>query len=195
MSPRNTYPIPEAICDPSLILSPHVFLLGRLFANRTFAVVGLTGPEGLDKLDIRPGCNEFRVDFRDELADVHVFRRAIKTLHGWKMSDIEPLPYASLYSGLKTLGAITGMRQIVRPYTLRYGAGKAFDNHGEQENQPASLPGTHTLTGVLLGNISDALRNLIMQHADTRTFLRHYLSRHVTADTLALFEDWSLKTP
>ena len=38
----------------------------------------------------------------------------------------------------------------------------------------------------MLGNISDALRNLIMQHADTRTFLRHYLSRHVTADTLAI---------
>ena len=186
MSPRNTFPIPEVICDPSLILSPHVFLLGRLFADRAFAVVGLTGPEGLDKLDIRPGCNELRLDFRDELADVHVFRRAIKTLHGWKMSDIEPLPYASLYSGLKTLGTITGMRQIVRPYTLRYGAGKAFDANGEQENQPASLPGTHTLTGFLLGNISDALRNLIMQHADTRTFLRHYLSRHVTADTLAI---------
>ena len=38
----------------------------------------------------------------------------------------------------------------------------------------------------VLGNINDALRNLIMQHADTRTFLRHYFSRHVIADTLAI---------
>ena len=128
------FPIPEIICDPSLILSPHVFLLGRLLADRAFAVVGLTSPEGLDRLDIRPGYNELRLDFRDELADVHVFRRAIKTLHGWRISDTEPLPYASLYSGLKTLGAITGMRQIVQPYTLRYGAGKAFDANGEWGN-------------------------------------------------------------
>ncbi|KAL9633054.1 MAG: hypothetical protein Q9204_003553 [Flavoplaca sp. TL-2023a] len=170
MKEANTFPIPEVICDPSPILRPYVFLLGRLFADRAFAVVGLTGPEGLDGLDIRPGCNELRLDFRDELADVHVFRRPVKTLYGWKMSDIEPLPYATLYSGLKILGAITGMRQIVRPYTLRYGAGKAFDANGERENQPASRPGTRDTD----------------RHADTRTFLRHYLSRQVTADTLAI---------
>ncbi|KAF2184210.1 hypothetical protein K469DRAFT_689528 [Zopfia rhizophila CBS 207.26] len=66
---------------------------------------------------------------------------------------------------MKKMGEITGFKQVARPYCLRYGSRKAFDKDG---------------------NISDALRNLIMQHADTRTFLRHYLSRRVTADTQAI---------
>ena len=37
-----------------------------------------------------------------------------------------------------------------------------------------------------IGNVSEAMQNLIMQHADIRTFLRHYLSRRITADTQAI---------
>lgn len=36
------------------------------------------------------------------------------------------------------------------------------------------------------GNISDSLRNLMMQHQDTRVFLNHYLSGCVTVDTAAV---------
>ena len=36
---RNTYILPEIIFDPSLVLSPYVFLLGLLFADRVFAYV------------------------------------------------------------------------------------------------------------------------------------------------------------
>ena len=36
------------------------------------------------------------------------------------------------------------------------------------------------------GNVSEALQNLMMQHADARTFLRHYLHRRVTADAAAI---------
>ena len=121
-------------------------MLGRLLADRAFAVVELIGSEGLDKLDIRPGCNELRLDIKDELTDVSIFRRSIKTLHSWRISETEPLPYASLYSELKKLGFITGMRQIVRSYTLRYGAGKAFDANGKPANRQASLFVPHLLT-------------------------------------------------
>ena len=34
--------------------------------------------------------------------------------------------------------------------------------------------------------MSDPLQNMMMQHADMRTFLNHYLSRRVTADTAAI---------
>ena len=36
------------------------------------------------------------------------------------------------------------------------------------------------------GKVSEALQNLMMQHGDIRTFLRHYLHRRVTADTAAI---------
>ena len=40
----NTFPIPEIIYDPSLILSPYVFPLGLIFANYAFATSSLTLP-------------------------------------------------------------------------------------------------------------------------------------------------------
>lgn len=45
----------------------------------------------------------------------------------------------------------------------------------------------HTADSPLrLGNVSEALQNLMMQHGDARTFLNHYLHRRVTADTAAI---------
>ncbi|KAJ9656079.1 hypothetical protein H2201_008651 [Coniosporium apollinis] len=161
----NTFPIPEIIYDPSLVLSPHVFLLGLIFADRAFAASKLTSPDQLSRLDIPPGLNELRLPLRSSMDNIPVFRRSVKALSGWKISRDLPLPYSTLLPWMKKLGVITGFRQIARPYTLRYAAGKAFDESD---------------------SISDPLRNLIMQHADTRTFLKHYLSRHITADTQAI---------
>ncbi|KAF1975817.1 hypothetical protein BU23DRAFT_597550 [Bimuria novae-zelandiae CBS 107.79] len=70
-----------------------------------------------------------------------------------------------LYPWIKTLGEITGFAQVTRPYSLRYTGGKAFNENG---------------------NISEAMQNLIMGHANIRTFLKHYLSRRVTVDTQAV---------
>lgn len=36
------------------------------------------------------------------------------------------------------------------------------------------------------GQVSDSLRNLMMRHAHTRTFLRHYLPKRVTVDARAI---------
>ncbi|KAK3364835.1 hypothetical protein B0T24DRAFT_712121 [Lasiosphaeria ovina] len=36
------------------------------------------------------------------------------------------------------------------------------------------------------GDVSEGLRNLIMQHADSRTLLKHYLSHEMVADTRAI---------
>ena len=119
-------------------------MLGRLYADRAFRARGLTGPEALSQLDIAPGCNELRLGFRDELADVPFFRRSIKTSHGWKISPDQRLTYAMLYGSLKALGILTGLREILRPYTLRYGAGKAFDDNGEWLEHSDSPPERQT---------------------------------------------------
>ncbi|EED11910.1 conserved hypothetical protein [Talaromyces stipitatus ATCC 10500] len=63
------------------------------------------------------------------------------------------------------MGVLTSFRQVARPYSLRYGAAKALDNSG---------------------SVSDALRNLIMHHADTRTFLKYYLSRRIDKDVAGI---------
>jgi hypothetical protein len=37
-----------------------------------------------------------------------------------------------------------------------------------------------------IGNVSEAMQNLMMTHRDIRTFLKHYLSRRITVDTQAV---------
>jgi hypothetical protein len=135
---RNTFPIPENIFDPSLILSPHVFLLGLIFADEAFAAPNLTTAEQLSGLDIRPGYEQLPLLLKPSMANIPVFRKSIKTLYGWEISPDEPLPYSTLLPWAKDLGVLTALPQITRPYCLRYGAGNAFNNSG-------SCPSNHVL--------------------------------------------------
>ncbi|KAH2975874.1 hypothetical protein KXV25_006790 [Aspergillus fumigatus] len=166
---ENTFILPEIIFDPSLILSPHVFLLGLLFADRAFARVDgeevLMSAEQLLRLRIPDECNELQLTLDPALDNIPVFRQSERTLEGITISLDKALPYSTLLPWVKKVGAIAGFRQVSRPYSLRYGAGKALDNSG---------------------SVSDALRNLIMHHADTRTFLKYYLHRRIDKDLAAI---------
>ncbi|OJJ81342.1 uncharacterized protein ASPGLDRAFT_38125 [Aspergillus glaucus CBS 516.65] len=50
-------------------------------------------------------------------------------------------------------GEITGFDQVARPYLLQYAGAKEFNSSEE---------------------VTDALQNVILQHADIRTFIQHY---------------------
>lgn len=126
--------MPEIIFDPSLVLSPHVFLLGLLFSDRAFKRVEgdevLVSAEQLPRLHIRDECNELPLLLDPALDDVPVFRQTERTLQGIGISASKSLPYSTLLPWVKKIGSITGFRQVARPYSLRYGAGKALDNSG-----------------------------------------------------------------
>ncbi|KAH8663686.1 hypothetical protein BGZ60DRAFT_565713 [Tricladium varicosporioides] len=161
----NTFPLPEIIFDPSLVLSPHVALLGLIFADNAFLAPSLTSAEKISELDIPLGYEQLPLPLKPEMAHIPVFRKSIRTAYGWEISPDQPLPYTTLLKWMKRLGVLTGFPQITRPYCLRYGAGNAFNQSGD---------------------MSDALQNMIMQHAKIDTFIRHYLRRKVTADTRAI---------
>ncbi|KAJ5158886.1 uncharacterized protein N7500_008537 [Penicillium coprophilum] len=116
---KNIYILLEIIFDPSLVLSPYIFLLGLLFADCAFKRVNseevLISVGQLPRLYIRDRYNELPLLLDLALDDILVFR-------------------------------------------LRYRARKALDNSGA---------------------ISDSLRNLIIYHADSRTFLKYYLDRWI----------------
>ncbi|XTI96066.1 hypothetical protein V2W45_1180001, partial [Cenococcum geophilum] len=110
----NTFPIPKIIFNPSLILSPYVFLLGLLFANKAFMAPNLISAKQLSKLYIKPRHNKLPLLLRLDLDNIPVFQQLIKTPYGYKIKD---------------LSAITGFRQVARLYSLRYGVGKAFNKN------------------------------------------------------------------
>ncbi|KAJ5627605.1 hypothetical protein N7490_009833 [Penicillium lividum] len=165
----NTYILPEIIFDPSLVLSPHVFLLGLLFADRAFDRVDgeevLVSANQLPRLRIRDQCNELRLQLDSMMDDVPVFRMSERSLNGIGISPCNALPYSTIEPWVKRMGVITGIKQVTRPYSLRYGAGSALDSSA---------------------SVSDSLRNLVMHHADTRTFLKFYLSRRISKNLPAI---------
>jgi hypothetical protein len=135
---RNTFVLPEIIFDPSLILSPHVALLGLIFADNAFLAPSLTSAARISELDIPPGYEQLPLHLKPEMADIPVFRKSVRTPYGWEISPDQPLPYTPLLKWMKRLGVLTGFPQITRPYSLRYGAGNAFNQSGVYYAAPFS---------------------------------------------------------
>jgi hypothetical protein len=187
---RNTFLLPEIIFDPSLILSPHVALLGLIFADNAFLAPSLTSAERISELDIPPGYEQLPLHLKPALANIPVFRKSIKTPYGWKISSDQQLPYTTLLKWMKRLGMLTGFPQITRPYGLRYGAGNAFNQSSEYPVAPfpgnPAPPVAQCANYRWTGDMSDALQNMIMQHAKIDTFIKHYLRRKITADIRAI---------
>ncbi|KAH9903876.1 C2H2 finger domain protein [Xylariomycetidae sp. FL2044] len=157
----KTFTIPETMFDPSLLLSPHIFLLGILFRYRAFRAPNLVSPCHLDELDIHPGEKELPLPLRDDLKDVCIFRRAVKTSSGLQISQAEPITYGMISVWIKRIGEILGLQYPTIAYTLRYNAGNELDQSPD---------------------VSEALRNLTLDHANSTPFQKHYLGRAVCAD-------------
>ncbi|KZL70486.1 C2H2 finger domain protein [Colletotrichum tofieldiae] len=151
--------------SPKLCLIPpycssHVFLLGILFRHRSFRVRSLTSPDQLKKLGICPGKLEFPWLLREDLNDTYIFRRAILIPTGYVLSN-EPIFGAMMEAWFKRIGQLLGLEYSTILYSLRYNAANEFGQSAD---------------------VSGALRNLVLAHASSETFRRHYLGREIGAD-------------
>ncbi|KAH8654664.1 hypothetical protein BGZ61DRAFT_524198 [Ilyonectria robusta] len=161
----KTFTVPETMFDPTLLLSPHAFLLGILFRHRAFQASNLVSAAQLDNLDIHPDERELRLPLRDDLDDVPLFRRAVKTATGFEMSLTEPITYGMMAAWIKRIGEILGRLYTTICYSLRYNAGNELDG------SPYA---------------SDAIRNLALDHDSSVPFQKHYLGRQLRLDTWAI---------
>ncbi|KAG9242863.1 hypothetical protein BJ878DRAFT_577054 [Calycina marina] len=118
------------------------------------------------------------------MANIPVFGKSIRTAHGTEISTDQALTYAILRSILKAIGILLGLLHILRAYCLRCGAGNAFNRICSSSIHSSSVVRYANSSGI--DDVSNPLQNMMMQHADMRTFLNHYLSRRVMADTAAI---------
>ncbi|KAJ9133849.1 hypothetical protein NKR23_g10461 [Pleurostoma richardsiae] len=128
--------------------------LSRQLASRN-------GRHSLDSLDSHPDELELRMSLRHDLHDMYLFRRAVRTLTRYDMSPTEPITYTMMAAWTKKIGKIIGLGIGTIPNNLRYNAGNEFDQSG---------------------SVSDALRTLILGHANSYPFQKHYLGREIYAD-------------
>ena len=77
-----------------------------MFRNRAFRASDLISASQLDNLEIYPGERELRLPLREDLNDVPLFRRAVKTSTGFEMSMTEPISYGMMAAWIKRIGEV-----------------------------------------------------------------------------------------
>ncbi|KAL4861811.1 hypothetical protein BDV12DRAFT_190834 [Aspergillus spectabilis] len=166
---ENTFPIPEIVFDPTLVLSPHVFLLGMLFRIQAFKNISKDGlvlncPENLYNLGVLDGLGEQPLKLKDEILDYFVFCQGMRESDGLRVALEKRLTEGALRYRMKRGGEITGFEQVTKPYGLRYGAAKVFNDSSDVTNE---------------------LQNMMLQHANIDTFVKHYsVGIHVDAQAI-----------
>ncbi|KAJ5098530.1 hypothetical protein N7532_005531 [Penicillium argentinense] len=160
----NTFIIPEIIHDPSLMLSPHEFLLGILFDDDAFRAPAIKSRDDLRKLWLEDGRQQLPLPLKAEKANHYVFCKVIATRGVIQIVRDQPISSAALGKQYQTTGEIAGFPNLCT-HCNRYGGGTIL-------NQSRL--------------VSDAQQNLIIKHASIRTFLNHYLPRRIGTDMQAL---------
>ncbi|EDN05363.1 conserved hypothetical protein [Histoplasma mississippiense (nom. inval.)] len=154
----NEFKILEIIFDPTLVLSPHICLLIMLFHIGGFKSISTTGPvldsaEKLYSVKVLDGKGQQPLLLKDELLDKFVFCQTEPTPTGFKIRLDQRMTPSMVSSRMRRAGEITGFEEVAHPYNLRYAGAKAFNNSQE---------------------VPEALQNVMLQHADIRTFVKHY---------------------
>ncbi|KAJ5737405.1 uncharacterized protein N7483_002530 [Penicillium malachiteum] len=160
----NTFVIPEIIHDPSLILSPHEFLLGILFDDDAFRAPGMKSQDDLRRLWLEDGRQQLPLPLKSEKSNHYVFCKVEASRGTIRVIRDQPISNSALSKQYQTFGEIAGFPNLYT-HCNRYGGGTIL-------NQSRL--------------VSDAQQNLIMKHASIRTFLNHYLPRRIGTDMQAL---------
>ena len=143
MTNRNEFKIPEIIFDPTLVLSPHVCLLGMLFHIKGFKTRSLNGPvldcpENLYRLRVLDGLGQQQLVLKEEIKDKFVFCQVARDVDGYRIDLDKPMTSSMIRFRMRRVGEITGMEQIAKPYLLRYAGAKAFNKSGQCHQAPST---------------------------------------------------------
>ncbi|PGH15999.1 hypothetical protein AJ80_05342 [Polytolypa hystricis UAMH7299] len=158
MKKLNTFILPEIIYGISLVYSPHVFLFGFLFHARAFENSRLQSMEDVRRLFPEDGCQEMQLPLKREMDNYYIFCK-VGTVGG-KVRILRDTPMSSgtLDSQQKSASEIHGLENPLYAHEFRYGGGKMLDESGF---------------------VSQAQMNVIMNHANSSTFLKYYrIRRH-----------------
>jgi hypothetical protein len=117
--------------------------------------------EKLRSLFVEGGRQQMPLPLKPEVEEYYIFCKT-EVVNGqpvllWD----QPMLSGTMSARLRNLGEIHGWLQSMFAHRMRYGGGKMLNSSDA---------------------VSEAQQNLIMKHADSRTFLNHYLPRHVDTD-------------
>lgn len=108
-------------------------MLFRIRAFKHFSKDGhvVNCPEKLYNLRVLNGLGEQELKLKDEILDNFVFCQPVREADGFRIALGKQLSEGSLRYRMKRGGEITGFAEVTKPYVLRYGAAKAFNDSRE----------------------------------------------------------------
>jgi hypothetical protein len=166
-----------------------------LFHIKGFKTISTTGPvldcpKKLYSLGVLDGKGQQELKLKDEILDKYVFCQVERQPTGYRIALEKRLTESALRSRMRRAGEITGFDQVTRPYLLRYAGAKEFNNSGEY---PSFWEVICWLTR-RIEEVTEALQNVILQHSDIRTFVRHY-EVDVDVDVQGIIRKTGSQTP
>jgi hypothetical protein len=172
---RVEIPIPEVIFDPTLVLSPHMCLLGMLFKLVAFKSPNATCAEKLYSLKILKGLNQQDMPIKDHFLDKFVFSDVTKEADGFHIALDQPLNKSFISYRLERASQITGFKHHVRVSDIRPLTAKSL-NDSRKYRQPVSIYMYSSLIEQFskIAYVTAQLQNAILQHANIETFVAHY---------------------
>ncbi|KAH8431665.1 DUF3435 domain-containing protein [Aspergillus melleus] len=159
MSKLNTFSLPEIVYGVSLVFSPHVLLFSILFYVHAFEAPHLTSMEDLRRLLVEGGRQEMPLPLKKEMDNYYVFPKVDVICGQPRILWETPMNGSTLDAQLRTSSEIHGFLNHFFSHQFRYGGGDLLDKSGF---------------------VSEAQRNVIMAHATSRTFIKHYRPRRHT---------------
>lgn len=128
------FPILEIIFNPTLVLSPYIFLLGILFRISVFKSLSRDGPmidcpKKLYCLRVLYRLSKQELKLKDEILNQNVFYQALREPSGIRIVPEEKLTKGWLSYRMKRGGEIIGFVEVAKPYCLRYSVAKAFNDN------------------------------------------------------------------
>ncbi|KAJ6008513.1 hypothetical protein N7540_012489 [Penicillium herquei] len=159
MSKLNKFALPEIVYGISLVFSPHVLLFIVLFYVHAFEAPHLISMQDLRRLLVEDGRQEMLLPLKKEMDNYYVFPK-VEVIAGqphilWET----PMNGSTLDAQLRTSSEIHGFLNHFFSHQFRSGGGDLLDKSGF---------------------VSEAQRNVIMAHATSRTFIKHYRPRRHT---------------
>lgn len=123
--------IPEIIYDPSLMLSPHTFLMGMLFRNQAFRAPNLRSMEDLRRLFVARGRQQLPLPLKREMADNYVFCRVEAKRGKVTVNPKLPIAKGTLTKQVRDFGEIAGFPWSVFMHRFWYGGGTIMNTSGK----------------------------------------------------------------
>ncbi|OJD11662.1 hypothetical protein ACJ73_09496, partial [Blastomyces percursus] len=113
--------------DDNLALCPVSHFLALALADDAFDAKGINSVEDVLRIRVTAPRNSLHLKWKPNMLNIPVFRRAVHTAEGIRISPDKALPYDTFNQFLQRLGRNAGFEHKLTPYCIRRGTANAVD--------------------------------------------------------------------